>query len=98
MLYDGTIPSEIGYLTNLREFKIGDGLGIGGTIPSEIGLMQGLEDFSLAYTYKGKGALPSELGKLTNLRDFCICKAADSHMKSVLNRLCSSSICLSLQR
>lgn len=93
MLYNGTIPSEIGYLTNLREFKIGDGLFIGGTIPSEIGLMQGLEGFSLAYTYRGRGELPSELGKLTNLRDFSIGKATDSHKTIFMNRLRSSSIC-----
>lgn len=62
----GTIPSEIGMLTNLEELSLQALLFVTGSIPSEVGKLSQLEMLNLqgcALT----GTLSSEIGRLINL-------------------------------
>jgi len=61
----GTLPSEIGELTGLTDFKVG-GNGFTGSVPSEIGELTGLK--RLNFGRNGfTGSVPSEIGLLTGL-------------------------------
>lgn len=62
----GTIPDEIGNLTELREFDMSENM-LTGTIPSSIGKLSKLEYLNLGINFLS-GPLPIELGNLPNLR------------------------------
>ena len=61
----GTIPGEVGLLTELRGFEVGRN-NLSGTIPSEIGFLSELEVLTMHDNSLG-GAIPSELGMLENV-------------------------------
>ena len=61
----GTIPSELGNLTNLEGLALW-GNELSGTIPSELGNLTNLEGLSLSDN-ELSGTIPPELGNLTNL-------------------------------
>ena len=51
-LLSGTIPSQLGKLTNVRSLLLGSGAGlkkdrITGTLPTELGQLSMLNDFSI---------------------------------------------------
>ena len=62
----GTIPSELGKLTNLKVLNLSDN-ELSGTIPPELGKLTNLEELYL-WDNGLSGTIPSELGKLTNLK------------------------------
>ena len=66
----GTIPTEIGMVTNLRVLDAGSSQ-TSGTIPTEIGKLESLEVFKVLLA-RLKGSLPSELGQLSLLGQ-CVC-------------------------
>ncbi|CAB9501764.1 LRR receptor-like serine threonine-protein kinase At4g08850 [Seminavis robusta] len=69
----GSIPTELGELTQLTELELG-ATGISGTIPRELGLLMNLGQLSLSGNNL-LGSLPSELGKLYNLTIFRLSEA-----------------------
>jgi hypothetical protein len=62
---DGSIPPEIGNLTNLTKLKLYNNQ-LTGEIPPEIGNLTNLTYLYL-YTNQLSGSIPSEIGNLTNL-------------------------------
>ncbi len=62
----GTIPSEIGDLTELTWLSIGSESGMTGEIPAEIGKLKHLATFYIRYTSIG-GAIPAEIGECRSL-------------------------------
>jgi|LWDU01.1.fsa_nt_gi hypothetical protein len=66
----GSIPPEIGYLTNLTELDLG-GNQLTGSIPSEIGNLTNLTYLSL-FGNELTGSIPPEIGNLTNLTDLSL--------------------------
>ena len=63
----GSIPPEIGNLTNLTDLNICF-TQLTGAIPSEIGNLTNLTNLDLSHIHL-TGAIPSEIGNLTNLTD-----------------------------
>ena len=63
-----SIPTEIGGLLSVREFRMGDNEALSGSIPTEIGLMASLEFLDLSATAFLSGTIPTEMGLLQNLR------------------------------
>jgi hypothetical protein len=61
----GTIPSELGLLTNLGDLSLGINL-LTGTIPSELGSLQNLTYLNLSSNFLN-GTVASQLGNLVNL-------------------------------
>ena len=68
--FTGSIPAELGMLTELRVFDI-DGNEFDGSIPSELGMWSNLELFDVRMNNLN-GTLPVELGEWTNLVSFDI--------------------------
>jgi Leucine-rich repeat (LRR) protein len=66
----GTIPSQIGNLTNLTELHLG-GNQLTGTIPSQIGNLTSLMSLSLGFNQL-TGTIPTEIGNLTSLTDLSL--------------------------
>ena len=66
----GTIPSELGRLTNLRWLSL-FGNQLSGEIPSELGVLNNLESLHL-WNNQLSGGIPSELGNLTNLESLVV--------------------------
>jgi len=64
----GTIPTEIGRLSNLIEFDI-DTNQITGTLPLHIGDMASLRAFYAGAQQSLGGTIPTEIGELTSLTD-----------------------------
>ena len=62
---NGTIPSELGNLTNLTDLRLG-GNRLGGTIPSELGQLVNLTVLNLGENQL-TGNIPDGLGNLVNL-------------------------------
>ncbi|MFC1552585.1 cohesin domain-containing protein, partial [Candidatus Latescibacterota bacterium] len=62
----GTIPLEIGNLTNLSLLNL-SGNGLSGTIPLEIGNLTNLNSMNFSYN-NITGTIPSEIGYLINLK------------------------------
>ena len=67
---NGTIPSELGNLTNLKELLLNDNQ-LNGTIPSEFGDLTNLEKLRL-HSSQLSGTIPTELGNLTNLKELLL--------------------------
>ena len=61
----GTIPSELGQLSNLEYVFLGNNQ-LSGTIPSELGQLSNLAGLSLGNNHL-TGSIPSELGQLSKL-------------------------------
>ena len=70
-LLKGSIPAELGKLSNLEVLDLG-GNKLKGSIPAELGKLNNLRVLDLSkngYIRNGlKGSIPAELGKLNNLR------------------------------
>ncbi|CAB9501777.1 Leucine Rich Repeat [Seminavis robusta] len=66
----GSIPTELGELTQLTELELG-ATGISGTLPRELGLLTKLGQIRLIQNNL-LGSLPSELGKLGNITRFML--------------------------
>ena len=62
----GSLPTELGHLTELRFFYAEQG-NIGGTIPTELGQLSNLLVLDLDYNYLTGEAIPAELYNLSNL-------------------------------
>eukprot|EP00934_Nitzschia_sp_Nitz4_P007583 Nitzschia sp. Nitz4//scaffold393_size11853//7276//9227//NITZ4_009022-RA/size11853-snap-gene-0.15-mRNA-1//-1//CDS//3329550223//7573//frame0 len=56
----GTIPTEIGLLSNLGDFFAGE-TGLTGTLPTELGTLENLRTFHLQYATGIGGTIPEEL-------------------------------------
>ena len=69
---NGTIPSELGSLTNLEVLKLSQNQ-LNGTIPSELGNLSNLEVLDL-YENRLSGTIPIELGNLTSLEALALFK------------------------
>ncbi len=63
----GTIPPELGRLSNLTELRLYDNW-LSGTIPTELGKLTNLEVLSLDINQLS-GTIPTELGNLSNLEE-----------------------------
>ena len=64
--FNGTIPTELGLLSNnLQELWLRDSY-VNGTIPTELGLLSELTYLDLSYK-ELTGTIPTELGRLSNL-------------------------------
>lgn len=64
---NGTIPPEIGNLTNLQYLYLNENFQLSGGIPSEIGnLTASLDEMNLSHTHVN-GSVPPELGDITRL-------------------------------
>ena len=66
----GTIPTELGFLTQLTSLLLFDN-ALGGTLPTELGLLTNLEILDVP-SNGIQGSLPSELGSLTKLQEFFV--------------------------
>jgi len=66
----GSIPPEIGNLSNLRYLWI-DFANLSGNIPSEIGNLSNLKDLALWYNQLS-GNIPPEIGNLSNLETLTV--------------------------
>ncbi len=67
----GTIPFELGSLSNLRYLWLGSN-SLSGTIPSELGSLSNLQRLSLHHNNSLSGTIPSELGSLSNLQELSV--------------------------
>ena len=65
---NGTIPSELGNLSNLTSLNLGNN-SLSGTIPSELGNLKNLTLFNLGGNSLS-GSIPAELGNLVYLTNF----------------------------
>ncbi|MCY4506718.1 MAG: FG-GAP-like repeat-containing protein, partial [Acidobacteria bacterium] len=62
----GTLPPELGTLSQLRSLEIGGNRGLTGPIPAEVGDLMNLESLILQAN-RLSSAIPAELGRLANL-------------------------------
>ena len=62
----GTIPTELGHLTELEFLYVEQG-NLGGTIPTELGQLSNLLGLDLDYNYLTGEAIPAELYNLSSL-------------------------------
>ena len=65
---NGTIPSELGNLSNLTSLNLGNN-SLSGTIPSELGNLKNLTFFNIGGNSLS-GSIPAELGNLVYLTNF----------------------------
>jgi hypothetical protein len=68
---EGTLPTEIGLLTNLETFVL-ESTNVDGTVPSELGNLVELEVLTIARCKAIGGTLPSELANLTKVKELII--------------------------
>jgi len=64
----GTLPTEIGAMPDLRMLAIESNPLLSGTVPTEIGAMHSLRTLSIHNNTRLSGTLPSQLAVLTKLR------------------------------
>ena len=64
--FSGTLPTQIGRLTELRTLRIDDNQ-LSGSLPTELGQLTKLETLDV-YDNQWEGDMPSELAQLINLR------------------------------
>ena len=64
----GTLPLEVFWLTDLKEFSLNKNSGLIGPISSHIGMLDKLEEISFSHT-SISGTIPTELGLLSNSLD-----------------------------
>jgi Leucine-rich repeat (LRR) protein len=69
----GTLPSEMGALTNLKVLALGGKNGMNGTLPTELGNLVELDQL-LLHSNSFSGTIPSELGRLTTLSELVLYK------------------------
>jgi Leucine-rich repeat (LRR) protein len=67
----GTLPSSIGYLTDLSFLKIENNAELAGTLPDSLGSLIGLDALTVAVS-KVTGTIPTTLGSILGLRDLYI--------------------------
>jgi Leucine-rich repeat (LRR) protein len=65
-LLSGSIPSQIGNLTNLQSLVLNFNPQLSGSIPSQIGNLTNLQNLDLSYNQL-TGSIPSQIGNLINL-------------------------------
>ncbi|MCW9709279.1 leucine-rich repeat domain-containing protein, partial [Fodinibius salsisoli] len=70
--FSGSIPPEIGNLSNLIALELSNAKEITGPIPSELGNLSNLKGLYLSRNNFTGHTLPSELGNLRNLKHFYI--------------------------
>jgi len=81
----GTIPPEVGELSNLRRLELSGHFGhLGGTIPPELGRLSNLEHLDLSGNGL-TGPIPGELGQLANLRRLDLASNGSPHGDEGLN-------------
>lgn len=68
----GSIPIEIGALTNLEVLSLHDNSGFTGSIPNSIGKLKQLKELNLFYNDL-VGNIPPEIGNLLNLETLDLC-------------------------
>eukprot|EP01043_Picozoa_sp_COSAG02_P046803 COSAG02_NODE_4417_length_5382_cov_32.075147_1_plen_582_part_10 len=68
----GSIPSELGELTDLQRLALYSNPSLSGTIPSVLGQLTNLQLLYLFSNPSLTGTIPSELGELTNLQDLSL--------------------------
>mmetsp|Transcript_20367 Transcript_20367/g.56653 ORF Transcript_20367/g.56653 Transcript_20367/m.56653 type:complete len:450 (-) Transcript_20367:1020-2369(-) len=68
---EGTLPDELGLLTNVYQFIDLDMNAIKGSIPSHLGLLSGLEGLMLSSNMLSS-TLPSEIGQMVSLRNLTV--------------------------
>ena len=66
----GSIPAELGNLTNLTDLSLSMN-SLSGSIPAELGNLTNLTELSLSFNSL-TGSIPDELGNLTNLTDLSL--------------------------
>ncbi|GEM_PF-4962957 len=64
---DGTIPKEVGNLSQLQILSLANNPNLTGSIPAELGNLSNLQSL-LLYTNQLIGSIPTELGNLNNLQ------------------------------
>ncbi|XP_065880490.1 receptor-like protein kinase 7 [Euphorbia lathyris] len=89
---EGTIPEDIGNLSELINFELSDN-NISGEIPSQIGMLANLWQLEL-YNNNLTGKLPIGIGNLTKLEKF---DASLNHLQGTLSELRSLSNLVTLQ-
>jgi Leucine-rich repeat (LRR) protein len=62
----GSVPTEIGLLSNLVDLQLGDNL-LTGNVPSQLGTLSSLQGLSLDDN-RLSGPIPSELGQISTLQ------------------------------
>ncbi len=82
---EGTIPSEIGDLDELRLLRLAGG-NLSGGIPAEIGDLMNLEALILSNFNLG-GTLPPEIGDLLNLKELSLTAAIEGELPVELSNL-----------
>lgn len=64
----GTMPSEVGYLTDLNTFTLGFG-NLRGSLPTQLGQLRMMEELQIHFNHL-VGTLPTEIGMMTKLKIF----------------------------
>lgn len=70
--FTGSLPSELGQLTELSNGIRMHNNPFSGTIPSQLGALTSIGSFFTFYTTQLSGSIPSELGRLTKVAYFRI--------------------------
>ena len=68
---EGSLPAELGGLTELTSLSLNRNYGLSGEIPSQLGNLAMLQNLSLSYTDLS-GAIPPEFGELAELQSLDI--------------------------
>eukprot|EP00934_Nitzschia_sp_Nitz4_P009102 Nitzschia sp. Nitz4//scaffold510_size4247//462//3780//NITZ4_009250-RA/size4247-augustus-gene-0.1-mRNA-1//-1//CDS//3329553774//9092//frame0 len=70
--FQGSVPSEIGYMTNLRSLDISSNFVLTGPLPTEIGLLTLLTSLDSSQRAALTGAIPSEIGTMSSLETLAL--------------------------
>lgn len=93
----GTIPAEIGNLTNLKSLRIVGEPGVTGSIPEEICNLESLETLQIENNESLSGNIPENIGDLTNLVTLSVkgCSVSGTMPESIGNLVKLKSLNLS---